>query len=116
RKCGQPRPNRNESAHVALAGVIPPPVPPKEFLTRGRKATAPTQAASQNQLVTNAPHPIRLSSRRWFKSEPVEARTLRWMTRSGAAWPVGGMNRLAPQQASEKRIIRNPNEAGSPPR
>ena len=44
-------------------------------------------------------------------SDAVETATLRRMTRSGAASPVGGMNRLAPQQASEKMIIRKPNEA-----
>src|SRR5437763_1148922 len=37
------------------------------------------------------------------------------MTRSGAPCPVGGMNRLAPQHASEKISIRKPNAAGAPP-
>ena len=37
------------------------------------------------------------------------------IARSGAASPVGGMNRLEPQQASENTIIRSANEVGSPP-
>ena len=36
-------------------------------------------------------------------------------TRSGAASPVGGMNRLAPQHSSENTIISKANEVGSPP-
>ena len=36
-------------------------------------------------------------------------------TRSGAAWPVGGMNRLEPQHDSENTIIRTAKKIGSPP-
>ena len=36
-------------------------------------------------------------------------------TRSGAACPVRGMNRLAPQHISENTIISSANKAGSPP-
>ena len=36
-------------------------------------------------------------------------------TRSGAASPVGGMNRLAPQHSSENTIISKANWVGSPP-
>ncbi len=35
--------------------------------------------------------------------------------RSGAAWPVRGMNRLAPQHINENTIISSANWAGSPP-
>jgi hypothetical protein len=114
-QAARPEPIAIEIAKMALQVVMTSSVPPSTSLTRGCMTVATTAPASQNQLVTKAPHQIRLSSRKWLMSDAVETATLRRMTRSGAASPVGGMNRLAPQQASEKMIIRKPNEAGSPP-
>src|SRR6202044_417161 len=70
---------------------------------------------SQNQLVTSAPHHSRLSPRMYLISAPVEAKMLRLMTRFGAPSPVGGMNRLATQQATDDTIISQAKLIGAPP-
>ena len=80
-------------------------LPPSTSFTKvgiSDSATAPT---SQNQLVTIAPHHRRGSSRRNLSRPPVEASTFFWIVRPGAASPVRGMNRLAPQHMSENTII-----------
>ena len=48
-------------------------------------------------------------------SAPVEAKILRLTTRCGAPSPVGGMNRLAIQHATDDTIISQAKWMGSPP-
>src|ERR1700722_2268029 len=80
-------------------------LPPIGNETMGGSSDMTSAPVSQNQLVTSAPHHSRLSPRMYLISAPVEAKMLRLMTRFGAPSPVGGMNRLATQQATDDTII-----------
>ncbi len=100
---------------MARQAVTTSSLPPSTSFTRvgiSDSATAPT---SQNQLVTMAPHHRRGSSRRKRSRPPVEASMFCWIVRPGAASPVRGISRLAPQHMSENTIISSANRAGSPP-
>ena len=63
-QAARPEPIAIEIAKMALQVVMTSSVPPRTSLTRGCMTVATTAPASQNQLVTKAPHQIRLSSRR----------------------------------------------------
>src|ERR1700691_4293054 len=80
-------------------------LPPIWNETMGGSSDITSAPVSQNQLVTSAPHQRRLSPRTYLISAAVEAKILRLMARFGAPSPVGGMNRLATQQATDDTII-----------
>ena len=85
--------------------VTTPSLPPIWNDTSGGNSDITSAPVSQNQLVTSAPHHSRGSPRMYLISAPVEAKMLRRMTRCGAPSPVGGMNRLATQHATDDTII-----------
>ena len=114
-QAASPEPMAIETEKTARQVVTTSSLPPSTFLTSGGISESATAPTSQNQLVTSAPHHSRGSSRRKFSNPTVERRTFVWILRSGAACPVGGMSRLAPQHSNENTIIRNAKWAGSPP-
>ena len=63
-QAASPEPIAIEIAKIALQVVMTSSVPPRTSFTRDCMTTVTTAPASQNQLVTNAPHQMRLSSRR----------------------------------------------------
>ena len=77
-------------------------LPPISVLISGGNSDSTTMPTSQNQLVTMAPHHSRGSARRWRIIAAVEAAILIETFSCGAPSPVGGINRLASQQASAK--------------
>ena len=114
-QAASPEPTAIEIEKTARQVVTTSSLPPSTSFTKvgiSDSATAPT---SQNQLVTMAPHHRRGSSRRNRSSPLVEDSTFFWMVRPGAASPVRGISRLAPQHMSENTIISSANRAGSPP-
>ena len=114
-QAASPEPTAIEIEKIARQAVTTSSLPPSTFLTRGGISESATAPTSQNQLVTSAPHHSRGSSRRNFSRPAVDARMFFCTTRSGAACPVRGMSRLAPQHMSENTIIRKAKWEGSPP-
>jgi len=76
------------------------------------RTMAPT---SQKMLVTTAQRQSRVSDHNSPNNLAVEPRMLGLIARSGAACPVLGMNRLAPQHSSAKTIIMTVSATGLPP-
>jgi hypothetical protein len=85
-----------KSALIAVSTSMPPPM--RVLMTTGTsdRATAPV---IQKKLTAIAPIQIRRSVLSSDNIRSVEARTFGLILRLGAATPVAGMNRLAPQQA-----------------
>ena len=108
-QAARPEPTAIEIEKIARQAVTTSSLPPSTFLTSGGISESATAPTSQNQLVTSAPHSRRGSSRRNLSRPAVEARMFFCTTRSGAAWPVRGMSRLAPQHISENTIISTAN-------
>ena len=89
--------------------------PPIKTLIKGGSSDSTTMPASQNQLVTMAPHHSRASARRWRSIAAVEAAMLAVTFRCGAPSPLGGISSAATQQASEKPITSGAKAKGPPP-
>ena len=102
-QAASPEPIAIEIEKIARQVSTTSSAPPSTFLTSGTSNPTTTAPTSQNQLVTMAPHQMRRSSRRCLRRSQVEAAMFQRTTRPGAASPVGGMSRLAPQQAARTR-------------
>ena len=70
--------------------------------------------ASQNQLVTSAPHHSRASARKWRIIAKVAAAMLADRRNCGAPSPLGGISSAASQQASAKPITSSANGRAAP--
>ncbi len=102
-QAASPEPIAIEIEKTARQAVTTSSLPPSTFLTSGGSSDSATAPTSQNQLVTIAPHQMRRSSRRWLMQiARSKRRCCGRMTRSGAASPVGGMNRLATQHSERE--------------
>jgi hypothetical protein len=85
------------------------------FLTDGGNSDSTTTPASQNQLVTSAPHQSRPSLRKSLISVQVEVAIFLLMIRLGAASPVRGISSAETQHSKAKAITNTENTAGLPP-
>ena len=90
---------------IVRNSVITCSLPPILNDTSGGNSDSTSAPTSQNQLATTAPHHSRGSARTCLISDPVEARMLRLILRSGAPSRVFGINRLDNQLASAVNII-----------
>ena len=111
----RPEPTATATEKMVRNSVTTPAVPPMSKVTSGGSSDSTSAPTSQNQLATSAPHHSRGSPRMYLMSVPVETKMLRLIVRCGAPSPVGGMNRLATQQASADTIISQAKWMGSPP-
>src|SRR5450830_1498916 len=90
-------------------------LPPISVLISGGNSDSTTMPTSQNQLVTIAPHHSRASARKWRIIATVEPAILIATLRCGAPSPVGGISRLAIQQATANPNTSSAKAATSPP-
>ena len=91
-----PMPTANR-ALIAVSTSMPPPMRVLTTTGTSESATAPV---IQNQLTAMPPTHNFRSAASSRSSRPVEAKTFGSGVRLGAAAPVAGMNRLAPQHSS----------------
>ena len=85
------------------------------FLTEGGNSDSTITPASQNQLVTSAPHHSRSSLRRSLISSQVEVAIFQLMMRLGAPSPVRGISSAETQHSRAKTITIAEKAAGLPP-
>ena len=118
REPGRQAPSRRRSRSRRSRGRWSPP--PRCRRARSSPAAASATATPRRRARTSSSRsrPTTAGGPRAGSpsSPPVEPEdVLVRMTRSGAASPVRGINRLAPQHISENTIISSANRAGSPP-
>ena len=111
----RPEPIATATEKMVRKTVTTPSLPPMVNVTSGGSSDKTSAPTSQNQLVTIAPHHSRGSARTYLISAPVDTKILRLIASCGAPSPVGGMNRLAIQQAIEDTIISQAKWIGLPP-
>src|SRR5271167_1270177 len=111
----RPDPTATATEKIVRKTVTTPSEPPRRYVTSGGNSDITSAPTSQNQLDTNEPHHSRDSARTYLISRPVEAKMLRSIVRWGAPSPVGGMKRLAIQDAADDTIISQAKWIGSPP-
>ena len=104
-QAARPEPMPTDTEKMVRNSVTTCSLPPILKETSGGSKERTSAPTSQNQLATIAPHHSRGSARTSLMSDPVEARMLPLMRRSGAASGVWGMNRLEHQLASAVNII-----------
>ena len=104
-QAAKPEPTATATEKMVKNNVTTSSLPPIVNETSGGNSDRTSAPTSQNQLATSAPHHSRGSARICLISEPVETSTLRLIARSGAPWPLFGINRLASQLANAVNII-----------
>jgi hypothetical protein len=109
-----PEPTAMAMEKMARKAVTTPSSPPSTDFTKGGRSDRITAPASQNQLRTTPPHRRRVSLQSSFRSVPVERTMFLSMGNAGAALPVGGIIRAAPQHKNANTMISALNEAGPP--
>ena len=103
----RPEPSATAIEKMVRKMVTTPSLPPMLKVASGGNSESTSAPTSQNQLDTIAPHHKRGSPRIYLMSAQVEAKTLPvFLTTSvRRALPVGGMNRLAIQHATDSVTI-----------
>ena len=114
-QAARPEPTATATEKMVRNTVTTASVPPMSNFTRVGSSDRTSAPTSQNQLTTSEPHHKRASARTYLMRLPVEARMLRLITNSGAPSPLGGMKRLAIQQANADTIISQAKWIGSLP-